>query len=133
MSIASSAVAWSTVSGGSLSYGWNVNHTDVAVARHRNSDPLVDTNIGVKRGGKWEIAVANGKYKVMVAMGDSSIGTTNTVRVEGKVAASGLRTARNVFAVRTVIATVSDGKLTIDNGSAGALLTRLAYLKITKV
>ena len=41
--------------------------------------------------------------------------------------------AANQFTSKTVTVTVTDGKLTIDNGSAANLATRLTYLKITKV
>jgi hypothetical protein len=118
---------------GAFSYGWNVNSTDAAQDKNKNADPLFDGSIGFKSGAKWEIAVPNGTYQVMLAIGDAAVATTNTLHVEGVAAAVGLKVAANKFVNKTVLATVRDGRLTIDaNGSAG-LSTRINYLKITKV
>jgi hypothetical protein len=121
------------IRGNGYTYGWNVSHADAAVDRNKNANQLVDTSIGVKTNGKWEAAVANGTYTVLVGVGDSGVATTNTVRVEGTTAFSAVKLAANAFSTKTLTVTVKDGKLTIDAGSAANLATRLTYLKITKV
>jgi ELWxxDGT repeat protein len=116
-----------------LSYGWSVSHTASTVDRNKNSNQLLDTNVGVQTGKKWEIAVPNGKYSVKVGVGDSAATSTNTVRVEGSTLYSAVKQSANVFSNRTITVTVSDGRLTIDPGSATNLATRLTFLEITKV
>jgi hypothetical protein len=119
--------------GNGFTYGWNVSHTDTVFDRNKTSNQIVDTSIGIKTGGKWEVAVPNGTYSVLVGVGDSSISTTNTVRVEGTTALSAVKLNANTYTTKTVTVTVTDGKITIDAGSAANLATRLTYLKITKV
>lgn len=46
----------------------------------------MDTNVGVKAAGKWEMAVANGTYVVKVGVGDSGASSKNNVYVEGQAA-----------------------------------------------
>ena len=118
--------------GNGYTYGWNVSHADAAFDRNKSANQVVDTSVGVKTGGKWEVAVANGTYTVLVGVGDSSVATTNTVRVEGTTALSAVKLAANAFSTKTVTVTVTDGKLTIDAGSAANLATRLTYLRVTK-
>ncbi|MDB5294678.1 MAG: conserved repeat domain protein, partial [Phycisphaerales bacterium] len=116
-----------------LTYGWSVSHADAVVDRNKNSNQLFDTNVGVKAGAKWEILVPNGKYNVRVSIGDSAAASTNTVRLEGTSVYAAQKLAANAFATRLVTVTVTDGKLTLDAGSAASGLTRVNYLEITKV
>lgn len=116
-----------------LTYGWSTSHTDAAVDRNKNSNQLLDTNIGIKSGGKWELAVPSGTYQVKLSIGDSSAATTNTVRIEGATAYSATKLAANVFSSKLVTVTVTDGKLTVDAGAAAGLLTRVDYIEITKI
>jgi hypothetical protein len=117
----------------SLTYGWSVSHADAAVDRAKNSNQLLDTNIGIKSGGKWELAVANGQYTVLLSVGDGTAATTNTVRLEGTTVVSGVKLAANVYSSKTATVTVTDGKLTLDAGSAASLATRLDYIQITRI
>jgi ELWxxDGT repeat protein len=115
-----------------LTYGWNVSHAATSFDRNKNSNQLLDTSVGVLAGGKWELAVTNGTYNVKVGVGDSAVATTNTVRVEGASLYAAAKQAANVFSAKTIKVTVTDGRLTIDAGSAASSATRLDYLEVTK-
>lgn len=54
------------------------------VDRNKNSNQLLDTNVAVLAGGKWELAVPNGTYVVKVGIGDSGASSNNNVYVEGQ-------------------------------------------------
>jgi len=116
----------------SQQYGWSVSETGQVADRGKNSNQLLDTSIGFLSGAKWEMAVPNGTYSVKVSIGDASKKTTNTIRVEGTSAYSATVLNANAFSNKTVSVTVSDGRLTIDAGSAGSSLTYLNYVEITK-
>ena len=94
--------------------------------QERAGQSLVDSNVGMKSGSKWELSVTNGTYQVLVSVGDSNVAAANTVRVEGSTTFSAVKLAANAFSTKSV--TVTDGKLTLDNGST-ANLARYACLK----
>ena len=137
---AAPAVSGYLVDGGAVyaarsgqTYGWNVSHADAAVDRNKNTSQLTDTNVGVKAGGKWEIAVPNGTYSVRVSVGDSGAASVNTVRLEGSTVFNALSLAANAYGSRLVTVTVADGRLTLDAGSSANLTTRVNYVEITRV
>jgi hypothetical protein len=113
-------------------YGWSISHSDTAVDRAKNTNQLLDTNIGVKSGAKWEMAVPNGTYTVKVSVGDGLVATTNTVRLEGSSVFSAVALGANKYSQKTVTVTVTDGRLTLDAGSAASLATRVNYIELTK-
>jgi fibronectin type 3 domain-containing protein len=117
--------------GNGYTYGWSVSHTDAAIDRNLNSNQLLDANIGVKSGARWQLQVPNGRYTVRVGVGDASVVTTNTVRVEGTTLYSAVRQAANVFSSRSVTVSVNDGVLTIDAGSAANLATRITHIEVS--
>jgi hypothetical protein len=119
--------------GNGLTYGWNISHTDVVRTRGMNPDPRLDTLCHFHAGGKWEIAVPNGKYNVFVSVGDPSAGSPQTINVEGVNYWTALALNSNQFAQQTKTVTVSDGKLTIDQGAAPDKSTRINYVEITQV
>lgn len=113
-----------------LRYGWSADQS--ASARDRNAvvDQKLDTHIGLDAGATWELEVPNGAYDVTVGAGDAAGSSINTVRVEGQA----LLTAERLGAGRSKVVTqrvnVLDGRLTLDNGSAAAGLTRLQYVQV---
>jgi hypothetical protein len=85
-----------------------------------------------KPGGAttWEIAVPNGRYTVHAVSGDP-VNTDSVYRisVEGVPAVSGTPTAGQHWVEGTVVVTVSDGRLTVTNGS-GSSNDKLDYLDV---
>src|SRR6185503_19638927 len=69
--------------GNGVQYGWNVNHTDLARDRNKNTNQLLDTLVHMHSGADWSIALANGTYNVKVSVGDSQYATSNTIVVNG--------------------------------------------------
>jgi probable HAF family extracellular repeat protein len=123
---------------GGLTYGWNVDNS--ANARDRNAtsspDQRYDTlNHLQKPGGatRWELAVPNGRYLVHAVAGDpNNVDSTYRLTVEGQLAVSGTPSATRHWFEGTVIVTVSDGRLTVTNGS-GAVNDKLNYLDVIAV
>ncbi|MGC3996321.1 MAG: hypothetical protein QM767_01795 [Anaeromyxobacter sp.] len=110
-------------------YGWNAAQT--AVDRNLNSNQLLDTNIAVKAGGKWELALPNGTYTVNVSVGDAGAASTNNVWVEGKQLFNYQPLGANAFASKSISVDVADGKLTVGIGSAAGGATRLNYVEVS--
>ncbi len=101
---------------------------------HLQADDVAGTFNGVKTEGEWEIAVPNGSYRVTVSAGDQP-GANNVydsvheLNVEGVTAIDGFQaTAADEFETATVVATVDDGKLTID--AAGGTNTKINYVDV---
>ncbi|MDB5297345.1 MAG: hypothetical protein JWO31_3328, partial [Phycisphaerales bacterium] len=116
---------------GGRTYGWSVYQGASAVDRNANKNQLLDTNVGVLKGARWDLAVPNGRYRVKVGIGDAGGPSTNTVRAEGAALFSKAALPRNTFAARAVTVSVADGKLTIDAGSSPGMSTRIDYLEVT--
>jgi hypothetical protein len=116
-----------------LSYGWTLSETASAVQRNKNSNELLDTNIGITTGAKWQIGLANGTYTVTFSVGDSSLATTNTVRLQGVTQLNAVKLAANAFSSKTATVTVSSGLLVLDAGSAASLATRIDDIQIVRV
>lgn len=113
-----------------LSFGWNVDHTGVARDRGVNSNQLLDTLCQFHRGGLWELALPNGTYSVLVSVGDASLGSTHTLIVEGVSYWDARLIRANQFASNTSNITVADGRLTLSQGTAGELATRINFIEI---
>ena len=94
---------------------------------------MLDTNIGITAGAKWEIALANGTYTVTFSVGDSSVATTDTIRLQGTTILSAVKLAADVFSSKSATVTVANGLLTLDSGSAASLATRIDDIQIIKV
>lgn len=114
-----------------LSYGWNISHSDCPSERMINTDKRLDTLMQFHIGGYWEIGLPNGLYDVTVAIGDASSSTINTINVEGAPYWNNQSLSANVFATKTMTVSVSDGRLTIDQGSGGEKQTRICYVIIS--
>jgi probable HAF family extracellular repeat protein len=121
--------------GGGRVYGWAAD--DAAATRDRGSagaiDQRYDTLIHTQRptaANRWEIAVPNGGYLVHLVAGDpDNNDSVYRFTVEGVASVTGTPTATNRFFERTVAVTVTDGRLTVANGT-GASNNKLAYVDV---
>ena len=116
--------------GGGLSYGWSTNHDDVSRERSINADQRLDTLIHFKAGASWEFGLPNGMYEVTASIGDPQVDSTHTMNVEGVNYWNALPLAANAFGTKTMTVTVADGRLTLNQGAAANLATRINYMHI---
>ena len=85
-----------------------------------------------ERGHCGEMEVPNGKYQVRVATGEAKFATKkNTINIEGKNYWDFQYLNKNEFGYINAQIEVTDGRLSIDNGSAPQKTTKIAYLEIT--
>ena len=115
-----------------LSFGWNIDNS--ATARNRNApvspDERYDTFQRLNPGAVWEIAVPNGTYGVRIVAGDPvSLGSIFRIDVEGVPALRGRPNAARRWLDRTVVVTVSDGRLTV-TGAPGARNNKINFIEI---
>ena len=106
----------------------------MGTARKRgvNADPRLDTLNQFHAGAKWEVAVPNGTYNVLVSIGDPSYASSFTINVEGVSYWSAAPLAANHFLSATKSIKVGDGRLTIDQGTAAEMATRIDYVEISQ-
>jgi len=116
--------------GNSRTYGWSSDHTDLGRDHGINSDQLLDTHMHFQEGATWEVSLPNGVYEVTASVGDARFSSTHTLNVEGVSFFSAQQLSANEFARTTATVTVSDGRLTLDQGSAARKATRINYLEI---
>ena len=122
--------------GNGYSYGWNVRNTSFTRDRNssRSPDQRYDTlNHMQKSGGarSWQIALPNGTYNVFVVCGDADhTDSVFRVNVEGLLTVSGTPTSSTRWISGTRTVTVSDGRLTVSNGS-GASNNKICFIDIT--
>ena len=118
-------------------FGWNADNA--AQTRDRNAtnspDQRYDTLTHLQKPANpnafWEIALPNGTYTVRIVAGDAS--NTDSVfrlNVEGALFLSGTPTSTTRWIDVTASVTVSDGRLTISNGS-GASNNKLCFVEIS--
>ena len=119
--------------GGGVSYGWSTNHTDVSRERSANPDQRLDTLIHFKAGALWEFALPNGNYEVTVSIGDPSVASIHTLYVEGVNFWNASALTANAFNSKTMTVTVADGRLTLDQGAAANMATRINFVHIVGV
>ncbi len=116
--------------GNGQSYGWSSNHADVARDRNINSDQRLDTLSQFHAGQIWELALPNGVYAVTMSIGDPEFVSTHTLNVEGVSYWNNVTLNPNQFRQRTLLVTVTDGRLTLDQGSLGDRATRPNYIEV---
>ncbi len=117
--------------GGGLSYGWSSSHTDVSRDRNIHPDQRLDTLIHFHQGQTWEFALPNGLYEVTVSIGDAQYGSTHTLNVEGVNYWNTLSLVSGEFRELTQQITVAgNGRLTLDQGAAGEMATRINFIHI---
>ncbi len=136
---ASAAVAGYIVDSGATfasrnghSYGWSAP----CDSRERNklSDQLRDTQVLMQGpqnpNGTWEMAVANGTYRVHAVCGDPAFfDGYNKLDIEGVRAIDAYATSAAPFHEGTVTVTVKDGRLTVGSAS-GAYNNKICCLEI---
>ncbi len=123
-----------------LTYGWNQDISATARQRGLESDGRIDTLLHLQKAeapaASWEIAVPNGTYEVFMVCGDAEdhFDATYRVEIEQALAVSGVpRPGTRFFdSGLSFRVTVSDGKLTVTNGS-GASNNKINYLEIAQV
>ncbi len=121
------------VRGGGLSYGWTSDHTDVSRERSLLADQRLDTLIHFHAGQAWEFALASGVYDVTVAVGDPGADDgVHTINVEGVNYWSAVPDGV-LYRSMTKTITVTDGRLSIDQGAAADKATRIQYVHIVGV
>jgi fibronectin type 3 domain-containing protein len=116
-----------------MQYGWNSDHTELDRDRGINSNQLLDTLVHMKVGANWQIAVANGKYEVKVTVGDARYTTPHTINVNGVNYWNNVTTAANTFLNKTMTITVTNGRITIDNGASALHATRINYVELRQI
>ena len=112
------------------SYGWTNDHTALSRDRGVNADQRLDTLIHFHQNQSWELALPNGQYEVTAAVGDPSFSSTYTLNVEGVNYWNALAIAAGDSRVKTMQVTVSDGRLTLNQGTAAEMATRLDYVHV---
>ncbi|MDJ0689108.1 MAG: hypothetical protein QNJ41_11420 [Xenococcaceae cyanobacterium MO_188.B32] len=129
--IADSGLIYSQQDG--YTFGWNESHEGFLRDRSGfNNDPRLASHATLKAGALWEMEVPNGKYHVRVATGEAKFSTkNNTINIEGKNYWDFQYLNKNEFGYINAQIEVTDGRLSIDNGSAPQKTTKIAYLEIT--
>ncbi|MEX0610912.1 MAG: PQQ-dependent sugar dehydrogenase, partial [Pirellulales bacterium] len=113
-----------------LSYGWSSDHTDQARDRNLVADQRLDTLIHFEVGQNWGFQLANGLYEVTVAVGDPANNDgIHTINAEGVNFWNAVPDTSSAM-VQTHTVTVSDGRLTLDQGAAADKATRINYIHI---
>jgi glucose/arabinose dehydrogenase len=124
--------------GNGQSYGWNADNS--AQTRDRNAanspDQRYDTLTHLQKAGNpsavWEIAVPNGVYTVRAVAGDAlHFDSVFRLIAEGTLVVNGTPTTSTRWIEGTATVTVSDGRLTIANGS-GASNNKVCFLELTR-
>jgi N-acetylneuraminic acid mutarotase len=115
-----------------LTYGWDKGNEHEARDRDNPASPdqRYDTFNHLLDGGRWAIAVPNGRYTVRVVAGDADhFGDVFKIDVEGRRAVDGRPTDDTRWLDGTVTVDVTDGKLTI-KGAAGSRNNKLSFVEI---
>ncbi len=120
-----------------LSYGWNFDHSIYARERDATNSPDArhDTFIEMQRApaSVWEIALPSGLYGVHIAAGDpTDLDGVYRIEAEGRLVLQGTPTASLRWIEGDALVEVSDGRLTISNGS-GSFNNRLCFVEIARI
>jgi hypothetical protein len=114
-------------------YGWSADHTDQSRDRNLVPDQRLDTLIHFEVGQNWEFQLANGVYGVTVSIGDAEHPSTHTLNVEGVNYWNAIALTPGDFRQMTQQVTVSDGRLTLNQGAAIDKATRINYIHIVSL
>ena len=115
-----------------LTFGWNISHTDVTRERSINANQLLDTLCHFHSGARWELVLPNGTYNVLASIGDAQYVSTHTLIVEGVSYWNASALNANQFLSATRAITVTDGRLTLTQGSAADKSTRINYIEVSR-
>jgi hypothetical protein len=111
--------------GNGFTYGWNFGVTGTTRDRNNSSSPdqrydtLVHSQHSSTPGeAMWEIALPNGDYEIHFVAGDPSyFDSYYHILAEGNTLINAAPTSGNRWLENTITITVSDGRLTLTNGS----------------
>ena len=113
-----------------LAYGWNEDHGENMRLRSSGAELRRATLVQIRAGGVWELAVPAGTYRVTVGIGDPGFASVHTVRVEGVSFWTAWPLAAGEVAEQSATVSVTDGRLTLDQGAGGFEETRVAYVLV---
>jgi glucose/arabinose dehydrogenase len=118
-------------------YGWTADNTaqtrdrDAANSPDQRYDTLTHLQKPANPNAVWEILVPNGTYTVRVVAGDPAFtDSVYRLNVEGVATVSGTPTSSTHWFEGTSTVTVTDGRLTVTNGS-GASNNKICFLEIS--
>lgn len=123
--------------GNGQSYGWNASNS--STTRDRNStrsldqryDTLEHLQKSPNSNARWELQLPNGSYRVRIVAGDAShYDSVFRLLAENVLVVSGTPTSANRWVEGTATVTVSDGRLTVSNGS-GASNNKICFLEVS--
>jgi regulation of enolase protein 1 (concanavalin A-like superfamily) len=117
--------------GNGWTYGWNTDVSGRAGVTGFTNSALTNTHIGLPPGAQWSLEeVPAGRYRVTVAVGGPDRQTQNVINAEGEPVHGVTSLGTKKTSLASVVVTVVDGKLTLDNGSSADLATSLVFLEI---
>ena len=126
--------------GNGLNFGWDADVT--AETRDRNAagapDQRYDTLVHLQRlianpARVWELQVPNGTYAVRVVAGDpNTFDSRHVLMAEGVTILDGTPTSASRFIEATANVTVTDGRLTLAQGTGGSN-TKLCFVDLSAV
>ncbi len=123
--------------GNGFSYGWgsdnsaNVRARGAASSPDQRYDSLAQLRAGSEAGAAWELALPNGSYRVHLVAGDpSAYDGVYSLDLEGKLVLACTPQANDRWCENEVDVQVSDGRLTLTNGSGG-VNNKVCYIEIS--
>jgi hypothetical protein len=121
--------------GNGYSYGWNAttpitrdrNHSASPDQRYDTFNHMQDSN---NPNAIWEIALPNGIYAVTAVAGDPAYyDSVYHLLVEGHTIIDDVPSASDPWSSGTILVTITDGRLTLRNGSRG-VNNKVSFLEI---
>ena len=116
---------------GGTAYGWSRDNREAARRRGKDPEPLRDTLVHFSKDTVWEAAVVNGKYELVVLIGDAEFPCRNqTIFVEDATLCEGVDLDGGEFKELKKRVTVRDGLLSLASNNAphGPALTRINWI-----
>ncbi|NWK55245.1 right-handed parallel beta-helix repeat-containing protein [Verrucomicrobiaceae bacterium N1E253] len=122
--------------GKGIAYGWSKDNRKAARRRGKVANDLTDTLVHFAAGNQWQMELENGKYQVVVCLGDSEFHSNKAVLAIGaKQVVKGEHLQAKQFRLLAFEVEVKDGKLTLssDASTHGPDLTRMNYILVEKM
>ena len=119
-----------------FSFGWTKENKKASRRRGKIEDPLTDTLVHFSAGMSWELLVPNGRYRVIVCVGDSEFHSEKAVlAIEQLEVIKNKHLSARQFDVSVTEVDVKDGRLSLSSGdsSKGPALTRINYLIVERM
>ncbi len=100
-----------------VGHGWKESIANNSRRRGERNETICDTFLFTRDVARWECDLPDGNWQVTVCVGDSAHDQPGQrVTVEGSSVIDNVDTAAGRFCERTVVVSVSDGRLTVDLG-----------------